>query len=296
MLLEVRHRTVYNYAELVSTCHNQAHLLPRNQPPRQQVRERSITVTPSPAVINHRLDFYGNTVTFFTVQQAHHDLEVVAESVIEVTAAKAHTPRESYPWETTGAFMRSDLSPRGLEACEFAFPSPLVPVHRDLLSFAKKCFPPGRPMLEAVLDLNHRIFTEFKYLPQSTTVSTPVLEVLSTRRGVCQDFAHLMIGCLRSLGLSARYVSGYLMTVPPPGQKRLQGADASHAWVSVYFPDLGWLDFDPTNDVMVSDKHVTLAWGRDYNDVSPLRGVVLGGGAHTVGVAVDVVPRGESAP
>ena len=176
---------------------------------------------------------------------------------------------------------------------EWTLPSALVPLGRDYAAFAASSFPAGRPLLDAALDLTHRIHTGFTYDTEATSIATPVAEVLATRRGVCQDFAHLMLACLRSLGLPARYVSGYLETTPPAGQPRLRGADASHAWCAVHDPALGWLDCDPTNGCLVGERHVTLAWGRDYADVSPVTGIVLGGGAHGVGVAVDVIPDSE---
>ena len=168
--------------------------------------------------------------------------------------------------------------------------SPFVAVRPAFREYAEPSFLPGRPLLEAVADLNERIYREFKYDPHFTTVATPLDEVLSERRGVCQDFAHLAIACLRSLGLAARYVSGYILTVPPPGRPRLVGADASHAWLSVFVPGLGWADFDPTNDLLPDLQHVTLAWGRDFSDISPLRGVILGGGEQKIDVRVTVEP------
>ncbi len=184
--------------------------------------------------------------------------------------------------------IRGDLRPQGLEAYEFTFDSPHIRKSDELADYAEPSFPRNRPLLQSVLELNSRIHADFKYVPESTTISTTLPEVMKLRRGVCQDFAHLMIGCLRSLGLSARYVSGYLRTLPPPGKPRLVGADASHAWVAVYFPGVGWVDFDPTNDKIPSTEHITLAWGRDYGDVSPIRGSLLGGGGQTVRVSVDV--------
>ncbi len=181
-----------------------------------------------------------------------------------------------------------------LDAYQFAFDSHYVKKDAQLTAYATPSFPPGRPILEAVLDLTHRIFTEFQFDSYATTIDTPLQELLEKRRGVCQDFAHLGIGSLRSLGLAARYVSGYLLTNPPPGQKRLIGADMSHAWLSVFVPGFGWIDFDPTNDVIPREKHITLAWGRDYDDVSPIKGVILGGGRHSISVGVNVIETGAS--
>jgi transglutaminase-like putative cysteine protease len=180
--------------------------------------------------------------------------------------------------------------PWWLEARQFVYESPHVPITKALADYAAPSFSPGRPWLAAVLDLTARVFSQFQYDPTATTVNTPVAQVLQNRRGVCQDFAHLQIGCLRSLGLPARYVSGYLLTAPPAGQQRLVGADASHAWLSAFCPELGWIDFDPTNNQIPTTKHITLAWGRDYSDVCPIKGVLVGGGQHRMRVAVDVVP------
>jgi transglutaminase-like putative cysteine protease len=185
-------------------------------------------------------------------------------------------------------------NPTLLSEYEFCFDSPLVRNHTVLQEYAAGIFTRKRPILDAVLELNHRIHTEFKYDPSATDVSTPLGQVMRERRGVCQDFAHVAIGVLRCIGLPARYVSGYLETIPPPGQARMVGADASHAWASAFVPGFGWFDFDPTNDVVPSERHITVAWGRDFSDVSPLKGVVLGGGRHTLAVGVDVEPR-ESA-
>jgi transglutaminase-like putative cysteine protease len=181
-----------------------------------------------------------------------------------------------------------------LSAREFVFDSPLVRAHPSLAAYAEPTFRPGRPIVEAILELNHRIETEFAYDPSATDISTPLAQVLRQRRGVCQDFAHVAVGCLRSMGLAARYVSGYLETMPPPGMPRLVGADASHAWASVFLPDFGWLDLDPTNDLLPSGRHIVVGWGRDFSDISPLIGVVLGGGQHRLTIGVDVESGGNS--
>jgi transglutaminase-like putative cysteine protease len=194
------------------------------------------------------------------------------------------------PWQETAEWLRSDTSPAAVEALEFIFDSPYIRTSDMLGRFAVAHFPSGRPLGEAALALTQAIHREFKYDPKATTIDTSVEEVLERRRGVCQDFAHLAIACLRSLGLACRYVSGYLRTDPQPGQPRLMGADASHAWISVYSPDAGWIDLDPTNGCVVSDRHITLGWGRDFHDVSPVKGSVLGGGESTLRVAVDVEP------
>jgi len=220
-------------------------------------------------------------------------MSIEVESIVDVSTKKYPTAEVTLPWEMVREAMRWDLSPAALEAIEFTFDSVHIRRSTELATYAETSFPPGRRLLEAVLDLTRRIHEDFKYSPATTTISTTLPEVMRMRKGVCQDFAHLQIGCLRSMGLAARYVSGYLRTLPPPGKPRLIGADASHAWVSVYFPGFGWLDFDPTNNRVPSASHITLAWGRDYDDVSPVRGVLVGGGKQRMVVGVDVEPIEE---
>jgi transglutaminase-like putative cysteine protease len=289
MMYRVRHSTVYTYDETVPVCQNEAHLKPRNAAT-QKCLSNNLLIAPPPATTAERNDYFGNHVTFFTIQEGHRRLAITAESVVTVVEVVPPPAEESGPWETTTDLLRGYSDGSHLEAKHFTFESPYVPLSDELAGYALPSFTPGRRQLEAVFDLTHRIFTEFKFDPTATCVNTPPLQVLHKRRGVCQDFAHLMIGCLRSLGLSARYVSGYLLTVPPPGKPRLVGADVSHAWVSVYFPEFGWLDFDPTNDCMPSGKHITLGWGRDYGDICPIKGVFVGGGRHEMQVTVDVEP------
>ncbi len=291
MNYRVSHKTVYEYASSVSICHNKAHLTPRSTST-QICLASKITVTPNPAVVETRLDYFGNTTTFLTVQEPHQRLIVDAQSTVSVLATEFYAPEETHMWEIAQNLIFSDLSLSGLEACEFLYDSPQVELSDDLYLYAKASFPPKRPILEGLLELMARIHQDFKYMPNATTISTPLAEVLHKRRGVCQDFAHLMIGCVRSVGLPARYVSGYLLTQPPPGKEKLVGADASHAWLAVFIPNLGWVDFDPTNNSIPSDQHITLAWGRDFSEVSPIRGVALGGGSQTLTVSVDVNPIG----
>lgn len=288
MTYRVTHTTTYDYRAPVSLCQNLVHLTPRDTP-RQTCLQSQLLVSPLPAVSTARLDFFGNPVTFFAIQEPHEKFTVTAESVIQLARVANPEPADTPPWEKVGELLAGDRSPQSLEACQFVFDSPYIKCGPDLASYASPSFVAGRPLLEAVLDLAQRIHKDFRYDRQATTLATPLREVLKDRRGVCQDFAHLQIGCLRSLGLAARYVSGYLLTNPPPGRPRLVGADASHAWLSVHCPGSGWIDVDPTNEQIPSDKHITLAWGRDYDDVSPIKGVILGGGQHSVAVAVDVV-------
>ena len=296
-MYRIVHRTNYRYNAPVSRCRNEAHLRPRDTD-RQQCLSSELIVEPTPTSWTERADFFGNPVVAFAVDGPFDQLSVVSTSSVSVSGREP-LPATGPAWEQARDRLAADLSPEMLAAREFCFESPLVPTSLGVRSYAEPSFAGGRPLVEGVADLTERIFHDFAYDPGFTTVTTPLEEVLQFRRGVCQDFAHLAIGCLRSLGLAARYVSGYLETAPPPGEERLIGADASHAWPSVFIPGWGWLDVDPTNDKIVGSTYVTTAWGRDYSDVSPLKGIVFGGGdSHTLEVSVDVtrsaVVAGES--
>ena len=289
MRYRVTHSTTYAYANPVSMCHNEVRLTPR--PTRGQVPLRTqLLVDPAPATLATHLDYFGNTVTFLTIPSAHDELTITAMSDVDVTPIATPAAETSLAWEQVRDRLRADRQPEILDAYQFVFASPHVAADDEVAAYALPSFEPERPLLAAVLELAHRIHVDFAYEPDTTTVATSVAEVLAARRGVCQDFAHLAIACLRSQGLAARYVSGYLETVPAPGAERLRGQDASHAWIGVFCPELGWIDVDPTNDQVVAGRHVTLGWGRDYGDVSPVKGVIVGGGVHTVDVAVDVEP------
>jgi transglutaminase-like putative cysteine protease len=290
MIYQIVHRTTYKYKYPVSGGSHVACLMPRSSPHHQSARSE-LSILPTPATRTERVDFFGNLLCFFTIQEPHKELLVEARSDVSVIRkTPAHAWQQSLPWEQAALSLPNDHSAEGLDAYQFRFESPRIQVRPEFASYALQSFTPGRPMSEALLDLTARIHTDFRFDAKVTNVRTPSEEVFQKRRGVCQDFAHLQIACLRSLNLAARYVSGYLRTYPPPGQARLTGADASHAWVSAYIPGMGWLDLDPTNNMVPSDGHVTLGWGRDYGDVSPLRGLILGGGSHTLKVAVDMVP------
>lgn len=286
MLYRVHHSTRYTYSRPVTLCHNLAHLTPRPAPSQQCHRNR-VRIEPTPSITCPQVDYFGNPATYFTIHEPHRELSVIATHITEV-APTPPLPAESPAWD----MVRTDLArdPQLLDAYQFAFDSPYVRAAPALLEYAVSSFPAGRPLIESCLELMSRVYTDFKYDAVATSIATPLSEVLANRRGVCQDFAHLMTGCLRSLGLAARYVSGYLSTTPPPGQARLVGADASHAWLSVFCPGVGWIDLDPTNNMIPSEKHILLAWGRDFGDVSPIKGVILGGGRHAVIVGVDVAP------
>jgi len=281
----VTHVTTYSYTEPVSLCQNVAHLSIRPCD-RQRAEPSTLTISPEPAVVEERTDYFGNPTHYFTIQEPHRELKVTARH--RVVVLPPPPVAESPAWETVRDRLAHDHTANWLDAVQYRFDSRFAAADPKYAAFAAESFVPGRPIIEAATELVHRIHAGFRYDPKATTVSTPVAEVFAHRRGVCQDFAHLLLACFRSLGLAARYVSGYLSTVPPPGKPRLVGADATHAWVSLFCGDAGWVDFDPTNDQIPSDRHILLAWGRDYDDVSPLKGVILGGGQHTVTVSVDV--------
>ncbi|MDF1486541.1 transglutaminase family protein [Ramlibacter sp. H39-3-26] len=295
MLLHVVHETRYEYTPPVETAQHMAHLKPLDLPT-QSLRSFRLGIDPVPAQQTETLDVYGNSRTFFSLQAAHETLAVVAESV--VSTLPPALPVDNPPWEQVREHFRYHAGAAWNAAAEFAFPSPYVPRHDDFLAYARPSFGAGVPLLLGARHLMERIHAEFTYESESTQVSTPAREALAQRKGVCQDFAHIMIACLRALGLPARYVSGYLLTNPPPGQPRLVGSDASHAWVSVYVPAEDgsggmWCDLDPTNNRAPGEDYVSLAMGRDYSDVSPMRGVIHGGRRHTLQVAVTVEPLAE---
>jgi len=289
MIYRIVHRTTYKYKYPVSVGNHVACLKPRTLQHHQLARNE-LRIQPFPATRTERVDYFGNLLCFFTVQEPHKELVVESRSEVIMEENATWWPQQSLPWEEAARLLPDDHSPAGLEAYQFGFESPRIRIRPEFASYALQSFTPGRPMLDGLLELTARIHKDFRFDSKVTNVRTPTEEVFRKRRGVCQDFAHLQIACLRSLNIAARYVSGYLRTYPPPGQPRLVGADASHAWVSAYCPGIGWLDMDPTNNVVPSNGHVTLAWGRDYGDVSPLRGLILGGGAHTLKVAVDMEP------
>lgn len=287
MIYRIVHRTICKYRHPVSVGKHVACLKPRSLP-RQQLVESELLVEPIPAAMTERIDYFGNLQCFFTVQEPHKELIVETRSEVRVVDEKTSEPQVSPPWEEAVKMIPADQTPAGLDAYQFIFESPRIKLRPEFAAYALQSFPPRRPLREGLLDLTARIHQDFRFDSKTTSVRTSTEEVFRKRRGVCQDFAHLQIACLRSLNLSARYVSGYLRTHPPPGQPRLVGADASHAWVSAYCPGIGWLDLDPTNNLIPSNGHITLAWGRDYGDVSPLHGLIQGGGANTLSVSVDV--------
>jgi len=296
MRLHVVHETTYAYAPAVRMAQHVAHLRPRDDGG-QRLLEHHLSIDPAPAERREEVDAYGNVRCFFALASAHSQLRVRAASVVETGATSAlpgHATRADLPWEDARERFRFRRGGAFDAAAEFLFSSPYVPRDEAFAAYARPSFEAGRPLAEAARELAARIHADFAYESAATDAGTPALEALHLRRGVCQDFAHVMLGCLRSLGLPARYVSGYLLTEPPPGQPRLVGSDASHAWVQVYVPGMqgagNWLDLDPTNDRTAGEDYVRLAIGRDYADVSPVRGVIQGGAHHTLQVAVTVAP------
>jgi transglutaminase-like putative cysteine protease len=303
VIYRVVHRTEYSYESGVSSSFGELYLLPRNVPG-QECRSSKVVINPHPHDYRERTDFYGNRVAYFNVLEPHTRLTVTAESVVDVTRSATMPLGADQAWETVRDRLRSDrLQADSLRSAQptdvgdavctsdFLLGSPKIEVSPAVAEYAAASFTQGRSLDEAVTELTSRIHEDFTYKPGSTSVRTTLSELLEKRKGVCQDFAHLAVGCLRSLGLAGRYVSGYLETLPPPGRPRLVGADVSHAWASVFVPDAGWVDFDPTNDRFVSDRYVTNAYGRDYGDVSPLKGIIYTESKkNELKVSVDVVP------
>ena len=289
MIYKVNHRTTYKYVYPVSAGNHVACLQPRSTPANNVLRHR-LEVQPTPVTLTERTDYFGNSLCLFTVEEPHKQLIVEALSEVVVTGKEGLSGPSTHPWEESAGFAGQGATSEEIGAYQYQFESPRIRIRPEFGAYALESFTPRRPLREALLELTHRIHNDFRFDAKVTTVRTPTEEVFKKRRGVCQDFAHVQIACLRSIRLSARYVSGYLRTYPPPGRPRLIGADASHAWVSAFCRSQGWIDVDPTNDVAPSDGHVTLAWGRDYGDVSPLRGLILGGGGHSLKVEVDIEP------
>ncbi|MCU1330254.1 MAG: transglutaminase-like enzyme predicted cysteine protease [Bryobacterales bacterium] len=285
MIFTAEHSTTYLYSGPVSICHTEVHLAPRSGPS-QTVHSHELEITPEPAYSVTREDYFGNNVTCFSIQEAHETLTVVSRSEVETLAAEPPCPDLTPAWEQVRDELKTRATDELFRASEFTVRSPMVRGTAEFADWARASFPPGRPIADACLELTHRIYTDFTYDPRATTISTPVEAVLKERKGVCQDFAHVMASCLRSMGLAARYVSGYLRS-----GEETRGAEASHAWCAVYCAQYGWLEFDPTNDLMPRGEHVMVAWGRDYSDVTPVRGVAIGGGEQLINVSVSVTPR-----
>jgi transglutaminase-like putative cysteine protease len=284
MLYDVRHRTTFEYEDMVSIAHHMLHLKPRDRVGQQRL-SFSLRIDPTPTVSTENRDYFGNPVQYLTLQEPHAKFVVESRSRVDVTRPVPTDLSASPPWET----LTEEHDAGALDHAEFTYASQYIDIGKSLAAYARQSFLPGRPVLDAGMDLTSRIYREFEYRGGVSDLSTPVRKVLEMRQGVCQDFAHLQIACLRSIGLAARYISGYLLTHPPEGTERLVGSDASHAWLSVW-SGTEWVDFDPTNNQIPSTEHITVAWGRDYGDVSPTTGFIIGGGGHEVIVAVDVMP------
>ena len=308
MKFRVTHTTFYHYSQPVGLCQNEARLQPRIFW-RQQCHSSRFDINPTPLDFSERTDYFGNRVAYFAIQQPHTQL--IVSAISEVTIFPRQNNLDLFnqmTWEHVRSLLQEapaqgqaqtqqgqiqlqnqDQTLEILDARQYVLDSPMVTITPELADYAQNSFTANRALVDVVHDLMQRIYKDFTYDPAFTTIATPLSEVLSFRRGVCQDFAHLAIACLRAYGMAARYISGYVETLPEPGKPRLVGADASHAWFSVFIPGTGWLDFDPTNNTVPLDQHITLAWGRDYADVTPLKGIAFGGGQHTLSVSVDVL-------
>jgi transglutaminase-like putative cysteine protease len=288
MKYEVVHTTEYHYEGLISLCHNIAWLLPRSTTG-QYCKKTNIRISPQPDVLNEYTDFFGNKVVYFAIQQEHRNLSVTVSSFIEKehVDTKAGGVTNDIRWEDAKKRLQENRADH-FDARQYRLETSMTTASPDIIAYARQSFTPGRILFEAVSDLMQRIHKDFEFKPGFTTITTPLATVMQQRKGVCQDFAHLAIACVRSAGLAARYVSGYVETLPPPGKEKLTGVDASHAWFSVFIPGTGWVDFDPTNNHIPSDQHITIGWGRDYADVTPLKGVILSSGQHSLRVSVDV--------
>jgi transglutaminase-like putative cysteine protease len=291
MIYDVSHRTLYRYTTPVVQSQHIVHMSPRRIE-RQQVRGHTLLIDPAPTIRTEREDYFGNRVVMFDIEQEHKELIVHAKSTIAVTPPAEVDLKASMPWDALAELVALPRSGLDLEVIAYACASRHTRPSSEIAAYARGSFEPGRPVLEAAWDLILRIYRDFAFDTTATDVSTPVAQVLRRRRGVCQDFSHLALACLRAMHLPARYVSGYILTSPPPDLPKLAGADASHAWISVWAPDLGWTAFDPTNGLMPRDEHIAIAYGRDYDDVSPISGILLGGNEHSVSVGVDVLPVG----
>lgn len=289
MLYRVRHTTRYNYAARVTSCYNLANIVPRDTK-HQRCLDSRIKVSPLAATTHTRTDYFGNQAYHFEIQKAHKELVITAESEIEVSHPKPHPDLDlGISYGQALQHLQNDRSMQTLEAREFLLDSPMIESSEALTAYAQPSFQQDRSLNACVAELTSRICRDFTYDPNFTTIATPLTEVMEHKRGVCQDFAHLQVGCLRSIGIPAKYVSGYLETLPTPGKDKLVGADATHAWIAYFCPDQGWIEFDPTNDTAAHNQHIVTAFGRDYLDVTPIKGVIFGGGeGPQLEVSVDV--------
>lgn len=291
MNYKITHITTYSYGSPVRVCHNSVLITPREDA-NVTCHAHRISIRPNPDVRAARKDRFGNSVTSFSIEENHRQLVVTGSSRVTVTARTLPEAGDTPPWEEVLTGVREQVDPQWLEAYQFLFDSPRITRSEKFGDVAREVFTKDRPIVDAAMALTAKLHKYFKYDGQATNVFTTPEQAFKQARGVCQDFAQVQVACLKSIGLPARYVSGYLRTIPPPGKPRLVGADQTHAWVSVYCgPELGWVDFDPTNNCLCSEDHISLACGRDYSDVAPFKGVFLGGGDHSLTVSVDVVPQ-----
>jgi transglutaminase-like putative cysteine protease len=286
MKYKITHQTHYNYYENVNLAHNEAWLVPTSSMI-QTCHKTHLHIEPRPSIYHEYTDFFGNTACHFSIQQPHDKMTVTATHLVEVHR-NYHT-QEPTPWEQVRDFLQESLTEEAIFASQFCLNTSFLTSLSEVKVYAQKSFRTNQPLLEASKHLMNRIFKDFKFVAGATTISTPLQQVFKQRKGVCQDFAHIGVACVRAMGLAARYVSGYIETIPAEGKEKLVGADASHAWFSVYHPTLGWVDFDPTNNQLANNQYITLAYGRDYADVPPLKGVIFSSGAHALKVSVDVL-------
>ena len=287
---QVKHRTTYEYAFPVTLSYHNLHMKPKDWSIYQHISDFAMEIEPQPSDVSERMDFFGNYAQSFSIQELHERLVITTQFDTRIISNPPPTEEMTITCSQVRKALHGDTSFRSLYALQFIYASPMIPYSQKLAAWAEPFFPDKRPFLEGVLELSSVLKREIQFDPEATEINTSVEEFFELKKGVCQDFAHLMIACLRSQDLPARYVSGYILTFPPEGQKRMEGADASHAWVSVYIPGWGWVDIDPTNDLVVDDQHIRLAVGRDYADVSPVKGSVTGGGETQVKVEVTVMP------
>ncbi|ETR73379.1 MAG: transglutaminase protein [Candidatus Magnetoglobus multicellularis str. Araruama] len=288
MKYKLTHKTIYAYSEQAALSQNELCLFPRNTN-QQTCIDSKIRINPKPSILDHTVDYFGNNIHNFMVKYPHDTLDITSESVVETNDAPLIDAASTLYWESARDIIHAHQTLEDLDAYQYIFPSDFIHFNPEITEYARVSFYPNRPILEAALDLTERIFNEFTYDKNATKIGTPIMDVLKNKKGVCQDFAHLQIASLRLLGLAARYVSGYIETLPPPGEQKLIGADASHAWLSIYIPGIGWIDLDPTNNQIPGQQYVTVAWGRDYGDVTPVKGLIWGGGFHKLTVNVDLL-------
>lgn len=288
MKYQIQHVTTYKYSDKVSLTQNHARLTPLNTAQQRRIKA-SVKIIPEPDYQTEFKDYFDNTVTVFEIPTLHEEMQVIATSEVEIQGSPlqglfSHT----MSWETVRDQIRFPIDKTMLNAQFFSIPTRLTNANKAIVDYTLTSFKPNRPIVESCDDLMHRIFSDFTFDPAFSTINTPVSHVFEHKRGVCQDYAHLTLACLRSIGLAARYVSGYIETIPPPGQEKLTGADATHAWVALFVPSFGWIDYDPTNNLKPYDQHVTLAVGRDFADITPLKGIMFGGGNQILDVSVDM--------